>query len=66
MNGRSVYPEGLVIVVVPFQKLGTVIEGLNEMTWYRDSLNLDRDGYVEWDAQLTARTQKESTKEFWS
>jgi len=65
MNGRRVYPEGLVVVVVPFQKLQTVIDGLNEMTWYRDALELDRDGYVQWDAELTQKTQEESQKEYW-
>jgi len=60
MNGRRVYPEGLVIVVIPFHKLPIVTENLKEMTWYRDSLKLDRDGYVKWDADLTRRTQEES------
>jgi hypothetical protein len=60
MNGRRVYPEGLVIVVIPFQKLPIVTENLKEMTWTRDSINLDRDGYVKWDADLTRRTQEES------
>ena len=66
MNGRRVYPEGLVLIVIPFQKLGSVVEGLNEMTWYRDALDLDRDGYVKWDAELTAKTQEESQKEYWT
>jgi uncharacterized protein (DUF169 family) len=60
MNGRHVYPEGLVIVVIPFQKLPLVTQNLKEMTWYRDSLKLDRDGYVKWDAELTKRTDEES------
>jgi hypothetical protein len=30
------------------------------MTWYRDALKLDREGYVKWDADLTRRTQQES------
>jgi len=65
MNGRRVYPEGLMIVVIPFQKLGIVTEGLNEMTWYRDALKLDRDGYVKWDAELTEKTQEESQEIYW-
>ena len=65
MNGRRVYPEGLVMVVIPFQKLGIVIEGLNEMEWYRGALDLDRDGYAEWDRVLTEKTQEESKKEYW-
>jgi hypothetical protein len=60
MNGRRVYPEGLVILVIPFQKLPIVTQNLQEMTWTRDSLKLDRDGYVKWDADLTRRTQEES------
>jgi len=60
MNGRHVYPEGLVIVVILFQKLPTVTEDLKEMTWTRDSLNFSRDEYVKWDADLTKRTQEES------
>jgi uncharacterized protein (DUF169 family) len=60
MNGRHVYPEGLVIVVIPFQKLLIVTQNLKEMIWYRDSLKLDRDGYQKWDADLTRRTQEES------
>ena len=60
MNGRHVYPEGLVIVVIPYQKLPIVIEALEEMTWYRESLNYSRDDYVKWDADLTKRTQEES------
>jgi len=60
MNGRRVYPEGLVIVVIPFQKLPLVTQNLKEMTWTRDSLSLDRDGYVKWDADLTRRTMEDS------
>ena len=60
MNGRHVYPEGLVMVVIPYQKLGTVTENLNEMVWYRDSLKLDRDGYQKWDAELTEGVQERS------
>ena len=66
MNGRRVYPEGLMVVVIPFQKIATVLEGLQEMTWYRDALELDRDGYVEWDAVLTQKTQEERQKEYWT
>jgi len=60
MNGRRVYPEGLMIVVIPFQKLPIVTQSLKEMTWYRDSLNLDRDGYVKWDHELTLKNMEES------
>ena len=63
MNGRRVYPDGPVIIVVPFQKLGTVTESLNEMTWYREALKLDRDGYVKYDADVTQMTQ-DNSKEF--
>ena len=62
MNGRHVYPEGLVLVVIPFQKLPIVTESLKEMTWYRDSLSYDRDGYVKWDYDLTTKTTEESQK----
>ena len=65
MNGRRVYPEGLMVVVIPFQKLGILTEGLNEMTWYRDSLKYDRDGYVKWDAELTQKTFEESKEKYW-
>jgi uncharacterized protein (DUF169 family) len=60
MNGRRVYPEGLIILVVPFQQLRMVTDNLKEMTWYRDSLKLDRDGYVKWDYELTKKTQEDS------
>ena len=60
MNGRKVYPEGLVVVVIPFNKIQAVIDGLESMTWYRDSLNLTRDEYQQWDHELTQKTQKES------
>ena len=59
-NGRRIYPQGLMILVVPYQKLGLVTENLNEMVWYRDSLKLDRDGYVKWDHELTMKTQDDS------
>jgi len=58
MNGRRVYPEGLVIVVIPFQKLPIVTQALNEMTWYRESLNYERDEYVKWDHELTMRNRE--------
>ena len=60
MNGRHVYPEGLMIVVIPYQKLPIVVEALNEMTWTRESLKLTRDEYQKWDHDLTQRTQEES------
>ena len=60
MNGRRVYPDGLVIIVVPYQKLGIVTENLHEMVWYRDALKLSREDYIKWDHAVTMKTSDDS------
>ena len=65
MRGRRVYPEGLMIVSVPFQKLATVIEGLNEMTWHGEGHQCDREGFIGIEAEIRERTQEESKEEYW-
>jgi uncharacterized protein (DUF169 family) len=60
MNGRQVFPEGLMIVSIPYQWLPTVTQNLKEMKWVPPGYKLGREEFIEWDAQITRETAEES------
>lgn len=46
MKARQVLPEGLFIIIVPFDMLPMLIENLNDMEWNPHWFNLGRDGFI--------------------
>jgi uncharacterized protein (DUF169 family) len=61
MNGRRVYPEGLLIISIPYQWIPTITQNLKEMKWVPPGYEIgSREEFVEWDAQITNETRSES------
>jgi uncharacterized protein (DUF169 family) len=47
MKARGVLPEGLMIISVPFDLVGPLMENLKEMEWNPDWFNLGREGFID-------------------
>lgn len=59
MKAREVLPEGLIIISIPAEMFGMMIENLAEMEWEPDWFKLGRDGFVNAVKDLEARISKE-------
>jgi uncharacterized protein (DUF169 family) len=46
MKARKVFPDGLVILSIPFDLLSMIIENLQEMEWAPNWFNMERDEFV--------------------
>jgi len=46
MKARQVLPEGLIIIIVPFNLISGLIENLQDMEWEPYWFNLGRDGFI--------------------
>lgn len=61
MKGRRVFPEGLIIISIPYQWIPTITENLKEMKWVPPGYEIPtRDEFVEWDAKITRENAEES------
>jgi uncharacterized protein (DUF169 family) len=61
MNGRRVFPEGWLLISVPYQWIPTITQNLKEMKWVPPGYAIDsREEFIEWDAQVTRETASES------
>jgi uncharacterized protein (DUF169 family) len=60
MKGRQVYPEGWILMSVPYQWLPTITENLKEMKWHLPQLDYGREKYIEYDHRITQENQKEA------
>jgi uncharacterized protein (DUF169 family) len=60
MKGRKVYPDGLIMISIPYQWIPRITQNLNEMEWSLPQFNKSREEFIEWDAQMTRETQAES------
>jgi hypothetical protein len=60
MKARQVYPEGLVIVSIPFDLIPSVIDNLKRIKWVLPSYTEGRDGYRD----HFKRLEKELGEEF--
>ena len=45
MKGRNVFPEGLMIISIPFTWLQTITQNLDEMTWEIEAYTMGRDTF---------------------
>ena len=63
MKARQVLPEGLVIISIPSEQLGMMVDNLQEMEWEPHWFNLGRDGFVQAVQDLEARISKEYPSE---
>ena len=60
MKGRKVYPEGLMLVSIPYQWIPTITQNLNKMEWTLPQYKKSREEFIEWDAKITRETRAES------
>jgi uncharacterized protein (DUF169 family) len=61
MKGRRVFPEGLIILSVPYQWIPTITDNLKEMKWVPPGYEIStREDFVEWDAKITRENAEES------
>ena len=61
MKGRQVFPDGLMLISIPYQRIPTITQNLKEMKWVPPGYAIDsREEFIEWDAQITKETASES------
>jgi uncharacterized protein (DUF169 family) len=60
MKGRKVFPDGLMMISIPYQWIPTITQNLKEMEWTLPQFKKNREDFIEWDAQITKETQAES------
>jgi uncharacterized protein (DUF169 family) len=60
MKGRDVFPDGWLLVSIPYQWIPTITRNLKEMKWVLPGYQMGREEFIEWDAQITKETALES------
>ncbi len=61
MKGRRVFPDGLMIVSIPYQWIPTITQNLKEMKWVPPGYEIgSREEFIEWDAKITKEAAAES------
>ena len=60
MNGRHVFPPGLIWMAIPCQWIPTVSQNLKEMKWVLPAYTMEREEYIAWDAKVRKETHQES------
>jgi uncharacterized protein (DUF169 family) len=60
MKGRHVFPEGWLLISIPYQWIPTITQNLKEMKWVPPGYTMGREEFIEWDAQVTRETALES------
>ena len=60
MKGRRVFPEGWMLISIPYQWIPIITRNLKEMKWVPPGYTLGREEFIEWDAQITRETALES------
>jgi uncharacterized protein (DUF169 family) len=59
MKARGVLPEGLIIIAIPGDLLGTIMENLEDMEWHPHWFNLGREGFIKGVRELDERMRRE-------
>jgi uncharacterized protein (DUF169 family) len=61
MNGRQVFPDGVIILSVPYQWIPIMTENLKEMDIIPPGYKIDnREKFIKWDADMTEQNARES------
>ena len=61
MKGRRVFPDGLLLISIPYQWIHTITQNLKEMKWVPPGYEIgSREEFIEWDAEVTKETAEES------
>jgi len=59
MEGRKVFPEGLIIISIPHDWIPTITRNLNEMTWDIEAYTLGREKFIQWEHGIMEGMAKE-------
>ena len=59
MKAREVLPEGLIIISLPGDLLGTIMENLDDMEWNPHWFSLGREGFIKGVRELDERKRRE-------
>jgi uncharacterized protein (DUF169 family) len=60
MKGRHVFPEGWLLISIPYQWIPTITQNLKEMKWVLPGYTMEREEFIAWDAKITKDIVKES------
>ena len=61
MKGKQVFPEGLILISIPYQWIPTITQNLKEMKWVPLGYTFnDRDKFVKFDEKITKEIAEES------
>ncbi len=61
MKGRRVFPDGLMLISIPYQWIPTITQNLKEMKWVPPGYEIgSREEFIEWDAQVTREIASDS------
>ena len=60
MTGRRAFPEGYLLISIPYQWIPTITKNLKEMKWVPQGYTMGREEFIEWDAQITEEMAEES------
>lgn len=59
MKGRQVFPEGLMLISIPYQQIPAITRNLNEMKWVPTGYTLDKDEFNKWEKGMVAEVIQE-------
>jgi uncharacterized protein (DUF169 family) len=60
MKGRHVFPDGWMLISIPYQWIPTITQNLKEMEWVLPAYKLGREEFIQFDAKVTRETALES------
>ena len=60
MQGRKVYPDGLMMISIPYQRIPTITQNLNKIPWKLPQFEMSREEFIDWDAKITKETRAEA------
>jgi uncharacterized protein (DUF169 family) len=59
-KAKQAFPEGLILICVPFDWIPILIHGLKEMNWELPGYKMGAEKFVEWENKMLERLAKES------
>jgi hypothetical protein len=60
MKGREVFPEGWLLIAIPYQWTPTIIGNLKEMKWVLPSLSLGKEKFAAYEQEIRRKLMQES------
>jgi uncharacterized protein (DUF169 family) len=60
MTGRRAFPEGYLLISIPYQWIPAITKNLEEMKWVPQGYTMPPKEFIEWDAKITEETAEES------